>query len=364
MGGKDKISTFDKSVLSQCFQTRIIQEMPIMRYRPLYSLILLLFLSPDCATAQDRAYPVEGDGIRSFLRRWNRIDTSYVREFRELNSGRLNESGGLVLGRIYFIPPLHPGDQFPAEKPSGQPVDPVIFGKEYNNVPVRSSSLKGACFYLISGHGGPDPGALTRVDGRVLHEDEYNYDFILRLARNLMSHGATVYLIIEDEDDGIRDERYLVADKDETCMGDPIPRSQIDRLKQRVDKVNELYREDKTKYDYVRALEIHIDSRNPKRQIDLFLYYADNPQSRLTSYALRDKMKDKYDEHQPGRGFSGSVTHRNLYILREMDPPAIMVEAGNFQHPLDRRRILDSNNRQAVANWLTLGFIGDFNNSR
>ena len=334
-----------------------------MRYRLLYSFILILLLTAVSATAQDRAYPVEGDGIRSFLRRWNRTDTSYVREFRQLNRDKLSETGGLILGEVYLIPPLHPGDRFPAEEPYGQPVDPIIFGKDYNNVPTHSSSLEGACFYLISGHGGPDPGALTRVSGHLLHEDEYNYDFALRLARNLMSHGATVYLIIEDEDDGIRDERFLADDKDETCMGDPIPRSQIDRLKQRVEKVNELYREDKKKYDYVRALEIHIDSRNPKRQIDLFLYYADNPQSRLTSYALRDKMQAKYDEHQPGRGFSGSVTHRNLYILREMDPPAIMVEVGNFQHPLDRRRILESNNRQAVANWLTLGFIGDYSKS-
>lgn len=332
-----------------------------MRFRLLFSLILFLFLIPVSATAQDRAYPVEGDGIGSFLRRWSRTDTSYVREFRELNRGRLNETGGLVLGRVYLIPPLHAGDRFPSEEPIWEPVHPDLFGKSYNDIPARSSSLKGSCFYLISGHGGPDPGALTNVNGRVLHEDEYNYDFVLRLARNLMSHGATVYVIIEDENDGIRDERYLENDKDETCMGDPIPKSQIDRLKQRVDKVNELYREDKETFDYVRALEIHIDSRNPKRQIDLFLYHADNPLSRLTSYTLREQMKAKYDEHQPGRGFSGNVSHRDLYILRQMDPPAIMVEVGNFQHTLDCRRILDSNNRQAVANWLTLGFIEDFN---
>jgi N-acetylmuramoyl-L-alanine amidase len=73
--------------------------------------IKYLLLIPVSAKARDRAYPVEGDGIRSFLRRWNRTDTSYVREFRELNRGRMNEKGGLVPGRVYLIPPLHAGDR-------------------------------------------------------------------------------------------------------------------------------------------------------------------------------------------------------------------------------------------------------------
>lgn len=313
--------------------------------------------------AQDRAYPVEGDGILSFLRRWNRTDSSYIAVFKELNSEQLTPEGGLTLGTVYLIPPLHPGDSYPPEQESTPSVDPAIFGESYRSVTAASSSLEGSCFYLMSGHGGPDPGALTRVNGRTLHEDEYNYDFTLRLARNLLSHGARVLLIIQDEDDGIREGRYLRSDKDETCMGDPIPQSQIDRLRQRTEKVNELYRHDKEQYDYIRALEIHIDSRNPAQQIDLFLYHADNPHSRLTSFTLIDKMRAKYDEHQPGRGFSGSVSHRNLYILREMDPPAIMVEVGNFQHRLDRRRILESNNRQAVANWITLGLIEDYGKS-
>ena len=109
----------------------------------------------------------------------------------------------------------------------------------------------------------------------------------------------------------------------------------------------------------MRAIEIHIDSRNPREQIDLFLYYADNPQSRLTSFTIRDEMQKQYQKHQPNRGFEGLVSHRNLYILRQLTPPAIMVEVGNFQNLRDRRRILDPNNRQAIANWMTNAFLED-----
>ncbi|MGI6046523.1 MAG: N-acetylmuramoyl-L-alanine amidase family protein [Petrimonas sp.] len=332
-----------------------------MKLRYIFITIVLSgCLFPMFVFAQDMAYPIEGDGILSFLRRWNRIDTSYVREFKELNIDRINAQGGLELGTAYLIPPLHPGDVYPAPEVIDQPTERKIFGNKYKDFAIVSDNLKDACFYIISGHGGPDPGATTRVNGHELHEDEYNYDFSLRLARNLMMQGAAVYMVIQDEYDGIRDERYLANNNGETCWGEPIPKSQIDRLKQRVEKVNDLYAGDKDKFKYVFAVEVHIDSRNPKKQIDLFLYYADNPQSRLTSYTLRDEVLKQYKKHQPNRGFSGNVSYRNLYILRELNPPAIMVEVGNFQNTRDRLRILDPNNRQAIANWMTNAFVEDY----
>lgn len=332
-----------------------------MKSRHIFLLILVLgSFSAAIVSAQDMAYPIEGDGVLSFLRRWNRLDPSYVQEFEALNKDRLNAQGGLELGIVYLIPPLHPGDVYPPEGPTDQATDPGIFGKEYRKLSVQSDQLKDACFYIVSGHGGSDPGATTRVDGRELHEDEYNYDYSLRLARNLMQHGATVYVIIQDPNDGIRDERLLSNSSNETCMGDYIPRSQIERLQQRVNKVNELYRYDKKKFKYIRAIELHVDSRAPDKTIDLFFYYADNPESRFTSYTLRNEIMAEYKEHQPGRSFIGNVSHRDLYVLRNFDPPSVMLEVGNLQNTYDRQRILNHNNRQAIANWLTQAFIKDY----
>ena len=73
-----------------------------------------------------------------------------------------------------------------------------LFGKEYATYQITSNELSGACFYLVSGHGGPDPGAIGIYQGRQLHEDEYAYDIILRLARELLSRGAKVHIIIQD----------------------------------------------------------------------------------------------------------------------------------------------------------------------
>lgn len=334
-----------------------------MRYHFLRLITGILFMISMTGYAQDMAYPVEGDGILSFLRRWNRLDNSYVQEFIDLNAERLNGRGGLELGTVYLIPPLHPGDVYPPTETPYAPIDGSIFGKELTNVPIRSERLKGACFYVISGHGGPDPGAVAHVNGRELHEDEYAYDITLRLARSLMMESATVYMIIQDPNDGIRDAMYLNNSRDETCLGEPIPRNQLDRLKQRVDKVNELYERNKEMFEYIRAIDLHVDSRNKGKRIDVFFYHSNNKQSRLLATSMRDLLRMKYDTHQPGRGFGGFVEHRDLYILRHLKPPSILVEVGNIQNEFDRRRIVLSNNRQALANWMTQGFIEDYEKS-
>ena len=62
----------------------------------------------------------------------------------------------------------------------GTTIKEPLFGKELANVKVTSNRLAGACFYVVSGHGGPDPGAIGRVGKHELHEDEYAYDIALR----------------------------------------------------------------------------------------------------------------------------------------------------------------------------------------
>lgn len=126
----------------------------------------------------------------------------------------------------------------------------------------------------MSGHGGPDPGAIGRIGSVELHEDEYAYDVALRLARNLMEEGAKVYIIIQDAKDGIRDDQYLNNSKRETCMGDPIPLNQVARLRQRCEKINGLYQKDRKSYTYCRSIFLHVDSRSKSHQTDVFFYHA------------------------------------------------------------------------------------------
>ena len=238
-----------------------------------------------------------------------------------------------------------------------------LFGKKYASYGKVSNSLKGAVFYLGSGHGGPDPGCIGWYRGKELHEDEYAYDIVLRLARELMRRGAKVYIIIQDAKDGIRDQAVLNNSKRETCMGKPIPLNQVERLQQRCDAVNRLYRKDKSRYK--RGVFIHVDSRAKGDQTDVFFYHAPGSRyGRRLAKEIQSTFRAKYNRHQPNRGFDGTVSERNLFVLRKTAPVAVFLEVGNIQNARDQKRLVIADNRQALANWITLAIEKDYKKSK
>lgn len=326
----------------------------LMNRITVFSTILFFTLSPFFLFSQEKAKPRNGDAIPTFLKRHNRSGQTYYRDFITLNKGKFGRNNTLKLGVEYELPPLVSG----TSTRSANGNEP-LFGKKLARYEVQSGKLKGACFYLVSGHGGPDPGAVGRIANTEVHEDEYAYDIMLRLARNLMMEGANVYIIIQDAKDGIRDEQFLSNSKRETCMGAAIPLNQVQRLKQRTDKINSLYAQ--TKASYHRAFFIHLDSRSKKQQTDVYFYYSTKKgDSKFLAQTLKNEFELHYDKHQPNRGFNGTVSMRNLYVLANTVPPSAFVELGNIQNSFDQRRFILSSNRQALANWLTRGFIKDY----
>ena len=238
-----------------------------------------------------------------------------------------------------------------------------LFGKSAAAYSITSTSLKGAEIYLVSGHGGPDPGCIGKYKGRELHEDEYAYDIVLRLGRELLKRGATVHFIIQDAKDGIRNQAILSNSKRETCMGKEIPLNQVARLQQRCDAINRLYR--RGAGTYRRAVFIHVDSRQRNNQTDVFFYHSPGSRNgKRLAQSLQTTFGKKYDKHQPNRGFGGSVSERNLYVLRNTTPVGVFLELGNIQNPQDQKRLVIPANRQALANWITESIVADYKRSR
>ncbi|MDR1563038.1 MAG: N-acetylmuramoyl-L-alanine amidase [Dysgonamonadaceae bacterium] len=323
------------------------------------------------AYSREQDFPRKGEGIYAFLRRHNREGEAYYAEFMRLNKGMLGEDKTLRKDVKYTIPPemntpatkdrerVSAGNRSINRKVMREP----LFGKDYEYYNILDNSLAGADFYLVSGHGGPDCGAIANVDRHQLHEDEYAYDIILRLARNLLQHGATVHIIIQDRKDGIRDGLYLNNSKTETCMGKEIPLNQKKRLKQRTDRINKL--RVRSRSHYQRAIFVHLDSRSHKQQLDVFFYYQNGVRASLNlAENMRKTFSAKYEEHQPGRGFSGTVTTRSLAVLNNTVPASIFVELANMQNINDQKRYIRADNRQALANWLALGFMRDYKDSK
>lgn len=256
---------------------------------------------------------------------------------------------------LYFLSSF---DNKPTEKSAIRYVNYSIFGKEYAKTAILDNTLKGHAYYVVSGHGGPDPGAMYKKGDKWLCEDEYAYDVSLRLARNLVSHGATVYMITRDENDGIRDQEFLEPDKDETVWGGAaMPLNQRARLNQRTDAINKLYEQNNVKgYTVQRTIITHVDSRYEDKKVDVFFYHNENSNSgKILANSIYSTVKNKYDEHQTGRGYEGIVKSRDLWMLRETKPTAVYIELGNISNDFDQKRLLIPNNRQAIANWISLG---------
>lgn len=356
---------------------------------------LLIFLSCLCismgVSAQTDSLRTvvaqQGDGIYKLLRDNGYEAKDYYHKFLDLNKDKIQLEDQLILGETYYLPKIENDtmpervvviDTLPTQtvKVDTANTKPTVENPVSTSVPaekmelriadtIKGTALKGAVFYLIAGHGGPDPGATSYVDGIMIAEDEYAYDITLRLAKSIEEQSGKVYMIIDDPDDGIRDDRILKIDYDEYYYPDfGISRDQNQRLLERADAVNKLYYKNKTA-KYQRVVEIHLDSRASNQSIDAFFYFC--PGSEKGKQLAENMLKvfqQKYAKYQPNRGYYGSASVRNLLVMRSVIPPAAFMEVGNMQNERDRKRLLSASNRQALANWLCEALILDYNQNK
>ena len=268
---------------------------------------------------------------------------------------------------LYCGPPDLSGvDLTPAENPESQlnlgnkPTIPgnrvfPIFGEALQYTPLKSNALAGHIFYLVSGHGGPDPGAIATQQGISLCEDEYAYDVTLRLCRKLLEYGAIAYMIVRDPNDVIRQGSLLPCDQDEINWGDQaIDLNQLPRLRERTDLVNGLFYQNlRQGFTKQSAIEIHVDSRNHREQVDLFFYYqATSSASKEMAEKMHSTFREKYKFNRANGNYHGTVSARDLYSLRTLKPPTVYIEMGNIRNSFDQKRILLESNREAIASWL------------
>ncbi len=343
----------------------------LSRIRELGTLMFCIGMSLSCF-AQDSPRTViakKGDGILSLLRKQGVDPYANYEDFIAMNVENLRDSVHLYAGRKYRIPSadletVSVVDSIQRKTSEFKKIESreiPILGKKHATVIIKSKRLAGAVYYLVSGHGGPDPGAMGKFAGKTIAEDEYAYDITLRLARELISHGAMVYVIIRDENDGIRDERILEMDHDEVAyLNKAIPLNQVKRLKQRVEIVNGLYA--KHRGAYQRLIVTHIDSRSVGQNIDVFFYHHEKSENgKKLAESIHNTFQKNYKKYQPNRVYSGTFEDRtSLYMVKKTHPAMTFIEVGNIRNKKDQRRIVVHENRQALAKWISEGILVDY----
>lgn len=335
------------------------------------ALLLVISLPSFSQDSLQVAVAEKGDGILSLLRKQGVNPYDHFDDFVALNADNIRDGVHLYEGRNYRIPEVKLDTVIVVDSIQGKTAEikkieeeqVSIFGRNHSTVLIKSNRLKGTVYYLISGHGGPDPGAVAKQGSKSISEDEYAYDVTLRLAKELMSHEAMVYIIIRDENDGIRDDRILEMDRDEVAYPDrTIPLNQAARLRQRVEIVNELYQKNRGKYQ--RLIVTHVDSRSKGQNIDVFFYHHEKSKNgKKLAESIHRTFAKKYKKYQPNRTYSGTFEDRtSLYLVKKTHPAMTFIEIGNIRNKKDQRRILDPDNRQALAKWISEGILLDFEN--
>lgn len=318
-------------------------------------------------------YQYNGKSIRSTL---GINDMEAAQRIANYNRTILNKNlrkSDYVSSKILWVPYHELNCQEKAEKESinaqkseskttlaitGKSESISLFGRGYEKLTIKSNQLKGKVYYISSGHGGPDPGAVAKMGNRNICEDEYAYDVSLRLARNLMENGATVHIVVQDPDDGIRNDDILLCDNDEKTMGiEVMPINQLARLKQRTDAINKIYGQHARAGVKEQILVcIHVDSRSENYRQDVFFYHFEHSKSgKKLANNVKETFEQKYAKYRADNEYQGSVSTRNLYMLRVPFPTTLYVELANIKNEADRKRILPATNRQALANWLYEG---------
>ena len=316
-------------------------------------------------------YKYNGKSIRSTIGEDNWDKALRIKEYNEELKELEIRTSHYTESNLLWVPyhELHCGSaEVPAEvhKPKKDEVEAplskefALFGDKYKSVKLADNSLKDQVFYLVSGHGGPDPGASYQGYSSRICEDEYAYDVVLRVARNLMQHGAQVEIIVQDKSDGIRDDKILRCDSDEKYPGNiSISRNQLSRLASRTKVINDLYHSYKNKgFKNQKAVMIHVDSQSKSKRQDVYFYHYKHSKSSLSlANKLQQTFKAKYDKYQKNRGYKGFVKDRCLFMLRNTLPTAVYIELANIKNTDDHARLLLKENRQALANWIFEGII-------
>ena len=126
-----------------------------------------------------RRYVFNGKNIRSTL---GISDYNLAIKIEQYNS-KVRRAGlkkSYKVSKDLWVPYFYlPNVEQRAEPDNGREYS--LFGSKYKIVDPIDHQLQGCVYYLVSGHGGPDPGAIGLWGKHRLCEDEYAYDVMLRL---------------------------------------------------------------------------------------------------------------------------------------------------------------------------------------
>ena len=179
---------------------------------------------------------------------------------------------------------------------------------QQDNTSEHTESLNAPTVIIDAGHGGEDGGAVG-IDGTL--EKDLNLSIALELEEILRSQGIKTRLT--------RDTDILLYDKNSDYQG----HKKIQDAAARIAIAEE--------YKNAVFVSIHMNSFSQSKYSGLQVYYSENSPS---SSALAEAVQTLVSQNlQPNNKRKIKPSEGNIYILKKVTLPAILVECGFLSNP-------------------------------
>lgn len=260
----------------------------------------------------DTVVAQQGDGIFSILRKEGLNPAKYFEEFIALNKDHLRNGSELHLGRAYRIPLAE--DSF---KKTGVNIaldnkqEDAIFEEELAQLNHKSEKLKDAVIYLISGNDLMDE---TPTNNKVTEEINK------RLAKELLVHGAKVYMISSNKNNIHVKSGNLESGATEGAMAG------LDQMQEYLETINKKFLQHTGKYQ--RLLITRVKGEISNAYCDVSIYHhvtskdgkriANNIQNLFQEQSISRKTIDRYKDVFTDK--------HNIYLAKNALPAITLIE--------------------------------------
>lgn len=313
-------------------------------------LIIVALVLSNCFLVSAQTVKVkaeQGDGIFSLLRKQGLDPSKYYAEFVELNEKNIKNGSQLYLGREYLIPDAPDSfKKMALNVTEDVKEDLPIFDKELAEISPKSDKLQEAVLYLLPGINGiKESKQLENTRNQIMKN----------VAKELMVHGAKVYLVEELEEDNevLLGESNLEA---ENAIAD---RNQMQHF---VGTINKHYLQNAGKYQRAVVLNFNENAESSKYYEVSIFHHGKSPQGERFAQTLQgifSKNSVRKPKENPVEIFENA---NNLYLAKNVLPPVTMIDIYGSDKTNKTERISINPREKLLTNIITNGVLTDFAN--
>lgn len=212
-----------------------------------------------------------------------------------------------------------------------------FFGSYFKNKKVTTTFLPitNRVITIDPGHGGIDPGA---VSARGTKEDEVNLEIAFKLKRLIEQSGGIV-IMTREEDVGLHSDE-----------AESLRQMKIEDLKRR----KEIVEGSKSEI----FISIHLNSFINTRYHGAQAFFREgSKEGEHFALMIQEQLKETLDKDNK----RSPQKRDNIYLLNEINIPAVLVECGFLSNPQEDKLLNTENHQEKIAWAIYIGVINYLN---